>query len=222
MIPMISISGTSGSGKTTLIEKLIPELNKRGYKIASIKHDAHTFEIDKEGKDSYRHKHAGAMVTIISAPDKLALISDVDHDHNPYELSRLFFQEIDLIICEGFKHIKMPKIEVYRKDIADGLVCSGEEGLIAVAADEKISNDFPIFDINDIKSIAGFIEDKFISEESEDSILLYVNNKKIPLKKFIQDLLINAIFGMISTLKGCESPDQVAIHLFRGRSKKEI
>ena len=80
MIPIISIVGKSDSGKTTLIEKLVPELTRRGYRVATVKHDIHGFEVDREGKDSWRHKQAGAHTVVISSPQKIALIRDVEKD----------------------------------------------------------------------------------------------------------------------------------------------
>ena len=84
--PIISIVGKSNSGKTTLIENLIPELTKRGYRVATIKHNVHGFDIDHEGKDSWRHKKAGAFATVIACPTRIALIEDIDHDQTLDEI----------------------------------------------------------------------------------------------------------------------------------------
>jgi molybdopterin-guanine dinucleotide biosynthesis protein B len=81
MIPIVSIVGKSDSGKTTLLEKLVAELKSRGFRVGTIKHDAHSFEIDHEGKDSWRHKKAGASVSIISSAEKIGMVLDSDHDH---------------------------------------------------------------------------------------------------------------------------------------------
>jgi len=80
MVPIVSIVGKSDSGKTTLIEKLLPALTGRGYRVATVKHDVHGFEVDQEGKDSWRHKQAGAHTVVISSPNKVALIRDVERD----------------------------------------------------------------------------------------------------------------------------------------------
>src|SRR5512147_944366 len=116
MIPIISIVGKSDSGKTTLIEKLVPELTRRGYRVATIKHDVHGFEVDREGKDSWRHKQAGAHTVIISSPEKLAIIRDVDHDADLAELRDRYVQDVDIILSEGFKRNQQPKIEVFRRE----------------------------------------------------------------------------------------------------------
>ena len=92
--PIVSIVGPSGVGKTTLLERLIPELTGRGYRVGTIKHDVHGFEIDQPGKDSWRHKHAGAQVTVISSPNQIGMVMDVDHDHHLEELKRLFEERL--------------------------------------------------------------------------------------------------------------------------------
>src|SRR5512143_21431 len=94
MIPIVSVVGKSDSGKTTLLEKLVKELTSRGYRIGTIKHDVHSFEIDHPGKDSWRHKQAGASATVISSPAKLALVVDTDHDHTLAEIRDRFIQGV--------------------------------------------------------------------------------------------------------------------------------
>ena len=116
MIPMISVVGTSDSGKTTLLEKVVKELSSRGWRIATIKHDVHGFEIDHEGKDSWRHKRAGAHMTIISSPSKIAMVQDSDHDLTLNEIRDRFVRDVDLITTEGYKREAKPKIEVYRPE----------------------------------------------------------------------------------------------------------
>src|SRR3989304_10168370 len=100
MIPIISIVGKSDVGKTTLIEKLIPELKNRGYRVATIKHDVHGFDMDIEGKDSWRHKKAGADTVIISSPAKVGIVKDVERDLMLEELRGRYIQNVDIIISE--------------------------------------------------------------------------------------------------------------------------
>ena len=92
MIPIVSIVGKSDAGKTTLLEKVVRELRSRGWRIATVKHDAHSFEIDHEGKDSWRHRKAGACMTIISSPSKIAVVADTDHDYSLNEIRDRFVQ----------------------------------------------------------------------------------------------------------------------------------
>ena len=155
MIPIVSIVGKSNSGKTTLLEKIIADLTHRGYRIATIKHNRHGFDIDHEGKDSYRHKKAGAHTTVVSSPHQLALVQDVDHDHSFEEIRDKFISGADIILTEGFKVNDYPKIEVFRTELKRDLISSRKDGLVAVAADVKL-------DIDDPKTVADFIEIHFL------------------------------------------------------------
>ena len=102
---IVCIVGKSGSGKTTLLEKLIPELTGMGLKVGTIKHDVHGFEIDHPGKDSWRHKQAGSAITIISSPQRIGVVMDVEHDHTLDELAS-FFSGVDIILTEGLDRVE--------------------------------------------------------------------------------------------------------------------
>jgi molybdopterin-guanine dinucleotide biosynthesis protein B len=163
-IPIISIVGKSNSGKTTLVEKLIPELVKRGYRVATIKHNKHGFDIDHEGKDSWRHKQAGACATVIACPSKVALIEDIDRDYSLGEIRDNYIKDADIILAEGYKGNPFPKIEVCRVELKRELLCGKEDNLLALASDVKLDIGVPCLDINDIKSIADLIERKFLKQ----------------------------------------------------------
>ncbi len=114
---LIPFVGSSGSGKTTLLEKIIPELKKRGYLLGVIKHDTHQFEIDHEGKDSYRLKKAGAHSVCISSSEKLGLVKNVDEDLSPDYIANDLFSNLDLVLTEGYKDFPVPKIEIFRSEV---------------------------------------------------------------------------------------------------------
>ena len=213
MIPIVSIVGTSDSGKTTLIEKLVPELVRRGYRVATIKHDVHGFDVDREGKDSWRHKQAGAHTVVISSPQKLALIRDVDHDAELGELRDKYIQDVDIILSEGFKRNPQPKIEVFRKEKHRELLCTKEDNLLAIAANEPFHIGVPCFDLDDARGMADLIEEKFLRERKSPRVHLKVNGKDIPLSPFVQKSTIGTVRGMVSSLKGCESPTSVEIRI---------
>lgn len=163
MIPIVSIVGKSDSGKTTLIEKVVRELANRGFKIATIKHDAHRFEIDHEGKDSWRHKKAGSVLTIISSPEKLALVQDTNHDHTLAELRDKFITDADLIISEGYKRETQPKIEVYRSEVHKELLCTADDNLVAIAGNPTgAPAGVPVFDLDDPVALCDFMVERFI------------------------------------------------------------
>jgi molybdopterin-guanine dinucleotide biosynthesis protein B len=162
VIPIISVVGKSGSGKTTLVEKLIPELKKRGYRVGTIKHNVHGFQIDHEGKDSWRHKKAGADLTIISSAHQIALIEDVNGDMSIDEIREKYIKNVEIILSEGFKGNPFPKIEVYRSALKRDLLCKKEDNLLGIASDTDINIGVPCFDINDAKSIVDLIEKKLL------------------------------------------------------------
>jgi molybdopterin-guanine dinucleotide biosynthesis protein MobB len=164
MLPIVSIVGRSKSGKTTLIEKLIPELRQRGYRIGTIKHTHHQFEIDRSGKDSSRHRAAGAQTVILAASGQIAMIKSAA-SQSVAGLIR-YFDDVDLLITEGYKHEKTPKIEVLRAEVADELLCRDDPNLIAVATDANITIHVPVFRLDDPVPIAAFIERKFLRRRS--------------------------------------------------------
>jgi molybdopterin-guanine dinucleotide biosynthesis protein B len=213
MIPILSIVGKSDSGKTTLIEKLVPELVRRGYRVATIKHDVHGFEIDREGKDSWRHKKAGAHTVVISSPRKLALIRDVDHDAELPELRERYIRDVDLILTEGFKKNTQPKIEVFRQEVHQELLCRKEDNLVAIASNRHFDIGVPCFGLNDAPGLVNLIEDLFLRGEKAPRIKLLVNEKEVPLSPFVQKSIQATVFGMLSALKGCESPETVELQI---------
>ncbi len=157
-VPILSFVGHSGSGKTTIIEKVIANLTGAGLKVAIIKHDVHGFEMDRPGKDSWRHKRAGAVATIVSSPSKIGLVMDSDHDHGPEALARLI-DFADLILTEGYKNEPHPKIEVFRPHATgdDKPLCQHDPALLAIISDEAIESSVPIFGTGDIEGVAAFI-----------------------------------------------------------------
>ena len=213
MIPIVSIVGKSDSGKTTLIEKIVPELSRRGYRVTTVKHDLHGFEIDKEGKDSWRHKRAGAQAVVISSPRKVALIRDVDKDMSLEELGDSFGEDADLILSEGYKKDVQPKIEVFRKEEHRELLCTKEDNLIGIASNRPFDIGVPCLDIDDVKGIVDLIESKFLQGDQMEEISLRVNRKPVSLSPFVKRFLIRTIKGMISSLKGAENPKKIVIKI---------
>jgi len=162
MIPVISIIGKSNTGKTTLIEKLIGELSRRGYRVGTIKHNRHGFNIDHEGKDSWRHKQAGARLTVIASPTQVALIEDTERDYEIAELVEKYIHDIDIVLMEGFKGNPYPKIEVYRHELKRALLSADDRALLALATDTPLDVAVPCYDINDAHGMADLIENKFL------------------------------------------------------------
>ena len=213
MIPIVSIVGKSDIGKTTLIEKLLPELTRRNYRIATVKHDVHGFEMDREGKDSWRHKKAGAHTVVLSSPQKVAVIRDVEKDLTLEEVREKLIQEVDLILSEGYKNDVQPKIEVFRKGKYEGLLCTQEDNLVAVISDQPFEIGVPCFFLDDIKGLADFIETRFLSAPKGKEITLKVNGKIIPLNPFVRGFLTHSVKGMVTSLRGCDEASVIDLHI---------
>jgi molybdopterin-guanine dinucleotide biosynthesis protein B len=168
MTPVLAIVGYSNSGKTTLMEKLVAGLVAKGLRIATIKHSHHQPEMDTPGKDSWRHKQAGASTSLLVGPEKMLMVSDVDETLNPQLLASRLFTDYDLVLVEGYASVAGAKIEVVRAERSQELRCNEDE-LIAVATDIldlKVS--VPLFDMNDIESLVDFIL-HWMKEEGECS-----------------------------------------------------
>jgi molybdopterin-guanine dinucleotide biosynthesis protein B len=160
--------GRSNTGKTTLIEKLIRELRRRGYRVATIKHNIHGFDIDHEGKDSWRHKNAGAQTTVIASPHRVAVVEDVTRDYELSELRDHYIRDVDIILSEGFKKNPHPKIEISRALLKHEPLCTKEDNLIAVVSDRLVERGVPCLDINDTGSVADLVECLFLKGRTQD------------------------------------------------------
>lgn len=158
--PIVSVVGYSGSGKTTFIVKLVPELTRRGIRVGTIKHDVHGFQMDKPGKDSWRHKQSGAAMTVISSPMQIGMVRDVDHDHSLDELSALF-PGVDLIVTEGYKRSDKPKLEIFRPDMQTEPLCTTDENLLALITDADIDAGVPRFAADAAHLVAEFLIQRF-------------------------------------------------------------
>jgi molybdopterin-guanine dinucleotide biosynthesis protein B len=160
MVSIICIVGRSQTGKTTLIEKLIPVLKDRGYKIGTIKHSHHIFDFDKTGKDSWRHRDAGAETVILASPGKIAMIKN-DHAGTLDSLQH-FFADLDLLITEGYKGALKPKIEVVRAARHQEALLAEDPDLVAIATDVEMAVEVPVFGLEDIDQLADFIENNYL------------------------------------------------------------
>ena len=213
MIPIVSIVGKSDSGKTTLIEKLIPELNQRGYRIATVKHDVHGFEVDREGKDSWRHRKAGSHSTVISSPQQLALIRDMNHDASLEEIRDRFIRDVDIIVTEGYKKDSAPKVEVFRKEVHQEPLCTGDDNLVAFVSNRHFDLGVPCLDLNDSKGLADLLENRFLKTNAQKRVYLRVDGKQIPLKSFTESFIEETVKGMLSSLNGCNPPQNIELKI---------
>jgi molybdopterin-guanine dinucleotide biosynthesis protein B len=163
MPPVLALIGRPNCGKTTLIEQLIPALAVRGVRVGTIKHHHGDIQMDTPGKDTWRHKNAGAKVVLLSSPDGIGLIQDTTEDTPVEDLVSLYFQNVDLVIAEGYKWSALPKIEVFRSTVYDEPMLEPGETLIAMVSDVEVRQDLPWFRNDDISSLIEFILEKIIN-----------------------------------------------------------
>lgn len=164
MIPVFSvIASRSNVGKTTALCSIIKELKSRGYRVATIKHHGHDFDIDHPGKDTWMHAEAGADIVAISSPHKIAIIEQVEEEYTLDEvISKI--ENVDIIITEGYKRENKPKVEVFRKEISKD-VFAKEEELIAMITDTHIDKKIPQFKFSEIINLVDLIEFKFLNNK---------------------------------------------------------
>ncbi|MGD2002354.1 MAG: molybdopterin-guanine dinucleotide biosynthesis protein B [Rhodobacteraceae bacterium] len=155
---IFGVTGWKNSGKTGLMERLITEFTARGLSVSSIKHAHHSFDIDHPGRDSYRHRDAGARQVLLASRNRWALMHELRDEDEP-SLGDLLKQlsPVDLVLIEGYKRDRHPKIEAHRKETGQPLIAPEDETIVAVASDTSVTIDRPVLDLNDTASIANFI-----------------------------------------------------------------
>ena len=142
-IPIISVVGFSGTGKTSLLEKLIAELTQRGFRVGTVKHHPHTFEMDQPGKDSWRHKRAGSRIALISSPSQIGMVMAVDHDYNLDELS-YFFSHVDIVLAEGYKRGDNPNNNITERTVKTVLLIGFNTAELAETKSISVSSVFSV------------------------------------------------------------------------------
>ena len=157
---VIGLAGWSGAGKTTMIVRLLPELVRRGVSVSTMKHAHHGFDVDQPGKDSYRHREAGATEVLVASGRRWALM----HEHRDREAEPTAAElmghmtPVDLLIIEGFKREDQDKLEIHRRETAKPLLYTQDPRIVAVLSDETLPDcPLPVIDIDDIAAIADFI-----------------------------------------------------------------
>ena len=151
-------AGWSGSGKTTLIEKLIPRFVQLGLRVSLIKHAHHTFDVDHPGKDSYRHRQAGAGEILVTSSRRWVLMHELSGAAEPsFEEQVKHFSACDLLLVEGYKRAPIPKLEVWRAVTGEPLLHPNDPHIVAVASDRHVETRLPLLELDDDRSIAQFI-----------------------------------------------------------------
>ncbi len=152
------VVGWKNAGKTGLMERLVSEITARGFSVSTIKHAHHSFDVDHPGKDSYRHRDAGAREVLLASRNRWALMHELQDQEEPPLADLLTkLEPVDLVLVEGYKRDDHPKIEAFRAVTANSLIAPEDETIRAVASDTALELDCPVFDLDDTGGIADFI-----------------------------------------------------------------
>jgi molybdopterin-guanine dinucleotide biosynthesis protein B len=156
---VLGVVGWSGSGKTTLLVKLIPLLVGRGYRIAALKHAHHAFDVDQPGKDSYEHRKAGASEVIVSSARRWVQMHELGEGAEATFADLLRrLSPCDLVLVEGYKSERHPKMEVYRQAVGKPPLYPGDDRIVAIASDSPIPDtQLPVVDLNDVAAVADVV-----------------------------------------------------------------
>lgn len=152
------VVGWKNSGKTGLMERLVSEISSRGFSVSTVKHAHHSFDVDQPGKDSHRHRVAGAREVLLASRSRWALMHELADEEEPSLqdlLSKL--SKVDLVLIEGYKRDQHPKIEAHRHATGNALIAPEDPTVRGIASDVALDSDRPVFDLNDTKAIADFI-----------------------------------------------------------------
>ena len=152
------VTGWKNAGKTGLMERLVAEITGRGFTVSTVKHAHHTFDVDQPGKDSHRHRIAGASEVLLASGNRWALMHELRDEAEPtLEVLLARLSPVDLVLVEGYKRDRHPKVEAFRAETGNPLIAADDPTIRAVAADSPIKIDRPVFDLNDTVAIADFI-----------------------------------------------------------------
>lgn len=155
---LYGVVGWKNAGKTGLMERLVTEITSRGISVSTVKHAHHTFDVDHPGKDSHRHRVAGATEVLLASRNRFALMHELRNEDEP-SLSELLqkLAPVDLVLIEGYKRDSHPKVEAHRSVTGNPLIAPDDPTVRAVASDTPLDLDRPVFDLDDTTAIADFI-----------------------------------------------------------------
>ncbi len=211
---IVSIVGYKKSGKTTLVEKIIPILKSKGYKFGVLKYTGEGLPEELEGKDTAKFQAAGAEAVGLCGDDHFSLFKAGGHPVLPLDrLAAFFFPEADLVLTEGFKKQGFPKIALLSEGQEEKLLDEVQGVVLATVGPKPFRENLPHFKPEEAEGIVDLLEKRFLRERHEPRIRVWLDGKRIPMKDFVQDIIIQGIMGMLGTLRGFMPAGRVDITL---------
>ncbi len=215
MIPLVAFTGPSGSGKTTLMEKVIKELVAAGVRVATVKHHLKELDVDREGKDSRRHKRAGAAAVAIVTPAGTAVIRSEDGEPDINEVAERYLYDADVVLAEGYKAGAFPKVVVARKEAGEVDLKAIKKPVAVVADYDADSGKLPRFSFDDYAALAKFIRENYVDENPTRRVNMFVDGKVVPMKHFVRDLVERVVRALVDSLRGTEGAKKINIYIDR-------
>ena len=212
MLDIITIAGYSGSGKTTLVCRLISEFTRRGLSVGTIKHSHHPASTPNDQKDSAKHRAAGAKATVFAASDEVILSAGGELTPGPEDIAQKYLGSFDLVLAEGYKSSNLPRIEIYKSQVADGLITTDRSLLIAVTGERPADlGDTAFIDPGDTGLMADAILDYL--NDGRSIARLYIDGRRVYTKPFVQKALDRTVRGLVSALDGTENAGRIELVL---------
>lgn len=214
MIPILSVVGRSKSGKTTLLEKLIRELTARRRRVGTIKHHYHgPVTVDVPGKDSWRHRQAGARAVALVSPDTVFVVRDGAEGMSLEALTHLGLCGVDLVLTEGFKSGPMPKIEVNRRAQQAPLLCGPADHLVAVVSDWDTGAPVPHFGLEDVATLADFIEQGYLQESGRPGLEILVAGRRHTLDPQAEAVFVRVVRSLLGDCRDLSAGPPIELRI---------
>ena len=214
MIPILSVVGRSKSGKTTLLEKLIRELAARGRRVGTIKHHYHgPVTVDVPGKDSWRHRQAGARAVALVSPDTVFVVRDSAEGMSLEALTHLGLCGVDLVLTEGFKSGPMPKIEVNRRAQQAPLLCGPADRLVAVVSDWDTGAPVRHFGLEDIAPLADFIEQGYLQKSGRPGLEILVAGRRHTLDPQVEAVFVRVVRSLLGDCRDLSTGPPIELRI---------
>jgi len=214
VIPILSVVGRSKSGKTTLLEKLIRELAARGRRVGTIKHHYHgPVTVDVPGKDSWRHRQAGARAVALVSPDTVFVVRDSAEGMSLEALTHLGLCGVDLVLTEGFKSGPMPKIEVNRRAQQAPLLCGPADRLVAVVSDWDTGAPVRHFGLEDIAPLADFIEQGYLQKSGRPGLEILVAGRRHTLDPQVEAVFVRVVRSLLGDCRDLSTGPPIELRI---------